>query len=147
MTWYSRTFDTVGEFVSGVQKPRIRLPSTPHLAQLPAKRPTAGIRQQYQKCGRAGNWHRARPYKRHRRHNGNLHNIMGYYQTLQSQPANAASGSLSPASSDRASVSSDRSAQNDVPHQRITDAAGVHRPVQIPSPGHSLSSSTYSTVR
>jgi hypothetical protein len=41
------TVDTVGEFVSGVRKTRIRPPSTPHLAQLPAKRPTAGIRQQY----------------------------------------------------------------------------------------------------
>src|SRR5262249_37620427 len=39
--------DTVGEFVSGVWKPRIRLASTPHLAQLPAKRPTARIRPQY----------------------------------------------------------------------------------------------------
>ena len=39
--------DTVGEFISGVCKPRFRLPSTPHLAQLPAKRLSAGIRHQY----------------------------------------------------------------------------------------------------
>src|SRR5262249_12583267 len=34
--------------VSAVRKRRIRVPRTPHLAQLPANRPTAGIRQQYQ---------------------------------------------------------------------------------------------------
>ena len=39
---------TVSEFVSGGWKPRIRPPNTPHLAHLPAKRPTAGIRQQDQ---------------------------------------------------------------------------------------------------
>jgi hypothetical protein len=44
--------DTVGEFVSGVWKPRIRLPGMPHLAKLPAKRPAAGIRQQYQQWNR-----------------------------------------------------------------------------------------------
>jgi len=38
--------------------------------------------------------------------------IMGYYQTLQPQPAKRASGSSSLASSERASVSSDRSAQS-----------------------------------
>ena len=32
------------------ERPRIRLPGTPHLAQLPAKRPPAGIRRQDQQC-------------------------------------------------------------------------------------------------
>src|SRR6516165_9667435 len=40
--------DTVGEFISGTCKSRFGLPSTPHLAQLPVKRPTRGIRRQYQ---------------------------------------------------------------------------------------------------
>src|SRR5215471_13511081 len=40
--------DTDGEFVSGPRRPRIRLPGTPYLPQLPTKRPTAGIRRQYQ---------------------------------------------------------------------------------------------------
>src|SRR5262249_42975454 len=37
--WASIAADTVGEFVLGVWRPRIRLLSLPHLAQLPAKRP------------------------------------------------------------------------------------------------------------
>ena len=40
--------DTVGEFGSGIRKTRICLPGTLHLAQLPASRPAAGIRQQNQ---------------------------------------------------------------------------------------------------
>src|SRR5215470_13381572 len=40
--------DTVGELVSGVRKPGIRPPSPHQLAQLPAKRSTAGIHRQYQ---------------------------------------------------------------------------------------------------
>src|SRR5690349_5260607 len=39
--------DTVGEFISGICRPRFRRLSTPHLAQLPAKRPTGGIRRPY----------------------------------------------------------------------------------------------------
>src|SRR5579883_1185632 len=46
--------DTVGEFVSNVRKRRIRLPRTPRLAQLPSKRPTAGIRRQLSVTAREG---------------------------------------------------------------------------------------------
>ena len=51
---------TAGEFVSGIWITRIRLLGTPQLAQILGKRPPAGIRQQYRKCGRAAIWHRYR---------------------------------------------------------------------------------------
>jgi hypothetical protein len=51
--WVLPHFDTVGELARCLENPGFLTPQASHVTQTPADRPRAGIRQQYQTCGRA----------------------------------------------------------------------------------------------